>query len=432
MVLSTASPRVRLSLVGGVVLIALSACTETCAAPITLQQAFALAEARNASLRNSQASRASAEGELRDASALFWNNPQLSAEARHRQLQAHNTDSTQRHDGAVGISQTFEVAGQPRARRSAAMATVDATEHAIADKRREIRAEAAERFIRVLSLQVRVGVEQQSRALIDQGREIVRKRVAAGEESRLEGNLAQVEAQRAANQLAQLTEQLADARLGLAATLQWTDPTPPEAVGNLDAARSAYSLTDLLDSAATHPRLQALAAREHAALNRLDLERASRYPDVTIGLGHSDERTIEGRDRITTLSVSVPLPLFRHNAGAIGRAQTELDQIRVERQAAIRESEAAVRGLWQKLQNVRERVERLQTTVVPLLEQNEALSLKSLQAGAIGLSDFLLVRRQVLDARRDLLEAETDLQLTRIALEAVAAWPRELPPIAQP
>jgi cobalt-zinc-cadmium efflux system outer membrane protein len=154
------------------------------------------------------------------------------------------------------------------------------------------------------------------------------------------------------------------------------------------------------------------------------------YPDLTVGLSYGPERNVDITDRVTTLSLALPLPIFRRNAAGIGKARTELDQARIERQAAERDTQATVNALWQRLQSLQQRTERLQRTVLPSLEENQRLSLKALQAGEIGLSQFLLVRRQVLDGRRDLLEARTDLRLVRIALEAAGGWPSELPPLA--
>jgi len=154
------------------------------------------------------------------------------------------------------------------------------------------------------------------------------------------------------------------------------------------------------------------------------------FPDLTVGLSYGPEKNIDTKDRVTTLSFALPLPIFRRNAAGVGKAQAELEQARIERQAAERDTQATVNALWQRLQSLRQRAERLQRTILGSLEENQRLSLKALQAGEIGLSQFLLVRRQVLDGRRDLLEARADLSVVRIALETAAGWPSELPPLA--
>lgn len=399
------------------------------ATPMTLEEAVALAERRNAALAAVRASVAASRGELEDVRAPLWNNPEIVTENRRRSLAQPPGPDVQRYDTGIGLSQRFELGGQQRARRSAAEAGQRATQQSIEDVRREIRGEAAQRFIQVLGLQQRVQMEEQALELLRRAGELTAKRVKVGEDSRLDGNLAAIEAERGANQFAVAKEQLLQARAALAAHLQLDPGAQPEAAGDLDAPALTYTLNDLLAIAARRPRLQLLAAREQAAQSRLDLERGNTYPDLTVGLSYSPEKNIDTRDRIATLSFALPLPLFRRNATGVGRAQTELDQVRIERQAAERDTQAAVSTLWQRVQSLQQRADRLQKAVLPALEENQRLSLKALQAGEIALSQFLLVRRQVLDGRRDLLDARSELRLTCVALENAAGWPTDLPPL---
>lgn len=409
---------------------ALAAPAAMAAGPMTLEEVIALAERRNPALSAARAQASAARGEAEDVRAPLWNNPEVFTESRRRSLGQTAAPDVTRYDAGIGLSQRFELGGQQQARRGAAEAGQRAVEQSIEDVRREVRAEAAQRFFQVLSLQHRVQMEEQALELVRRAAELTGKRVKAGEDSRLDGNLAAIEAERGANQAAQASEQLSQARAALSAHLQLEPGSQPEAAGDLDTVALSYALNDLLTIAARRPKLLLLAAREEAARRRLDLERGNTYPDLTVGLSYSPEKNIDTKDRITTLSFALPLPIFRRNAAGIGKAQTELDQVRIERRAAERDTQASVNALWLRLQSLQQRAERLQKTVLPALEDNQRLSLKALQAGEIGLSQFLLVRRQVLDGRRDLLEARTELRLVRIALEIVAGWPAELPPIA--
>lgn len=109
----------------------------------------------------------------------------------------------------------------------------------------------------------------------------------------------------------------------------------------------------------------------------------------------------------------------------IGAAQTELTQVQIERQAAQRDARASVSALWTRLASLEDRIRRLQESVLPALADNQQLSIKSQQAGQIGLLELIVVSRQSLDARRDLIDALADYQSTRIALELAAGWPQE-------
>ena len=391
-------------------------------APLTLEQAWGQADQANSALRSVQANLAAAQGELTDARALLWNNPQLATEWRKRTIPQTANPIQINHEWMVGLAQTFEIAGQQGKRRSAAEQSFAATQEVIAETRRQLRAEVEQRFVQVLSLQLRIQMEEQTLKLIEGAATAVRKRVAAGEDSRLDGNLAKVEAERAQNQVSLLREQLVRSRAELAALLQLSAGNLPVVDGSLDMPRATYTLEELLAGAANRPLLRAFDYREKAARSRLGLERAAVYPDVTLSLSTAREGTADARENITGLSVSLPLPLFRRNDTRIGRATTELTQVQVEQQAAQRDARAQVLVQWERLQGLKSRVKRLSESVLPSLEENRHLSAEAFRAGEIGLLQLLLVNRQVLDGQRDLLDARTELRLTQVVMEAAAGW----------
>jgi len=394
---------------------------------LTLAEAWRLAEEANPVFKTKQAQVAAAEGARTDAGALLFNNPQISLDRTRRDVPQAGLPIERRSEWSAGLSQTLEIAGQRGYRRDAADAALVALRAEIEGLRRQVRAEVAQQFYRVLALQQRANLENQALVLFENTAALIQKRRAAGEDTKLDSNVAAVEAERARNQLALVREQLLDARSELAAKLQLAPERVPEVSGDLAeyVASPPYALERLLVSLESQPRLAALAAREDSARAKLNLEQASRYPDITVGVNVGREGPGDARERLTTLSVSVPLPLFKRNATGVGQAATELQQAGLERQAATRDARAQVRALWSKLQSLQSRVRRLQDSVLPALDDNLQLSLKSQRAGQISLLELIVINRQALDARRDLIDALTDYQTTRLALEQAAGWSQE-------
>jgi cobalt-zinc-cadmium efflux system outer membrane protein len=163
----------------------------------------------------------------------------------------------------------------------------------------------------------------------------------------------------------------------------------------------------------------------NAAQARLGLARAGRYPDVTVGASVAREGPADARERVTTLAISVPLPLFKRNDAAIGEATSAAAQAEVERNSASRDALAQVHRLWVRLDSQRDRVQRLQQTMNQAATDNQQLAARSRQAGQIGLLEQLIVNRQALDAERDLVDALADFHATRIELENAAGWSQE-------
>lgn len=391
---------------------------------LTLAEAVRLAQQANANVLAKQAQLAAAEGERSQAASPLFNNPEVSLEQSRRRAPGA-PDTTER---TVGLSQQFEIAGQQGHRRAAADATLQAVRAELDAARRQASAEAATRFYAVLAAERRLQLEQRAVDLFERTSQAVGRRRAAGEDTRLDANVAVIEAERARSALAKAREQAVDAATELAATLQLPPSAMPQASGDLATpppGRPAYSLDHLIAGALALPRQTALAARLDAAQARLAVARASRLPGVTLGVSSGREGPPGARERVTTFAVSVPLPLFNRNQAGIGQALTDVTQAEIERSAGVRDAEAQVRRLWQRLQLQVERVQRLQRNVMAASLDNQQLAARSRQAGQIGLLEQLLVNRQALDAERELIDALAEYQATRIELESTAGWPQE-------
>ena len=167
---------------------------------LTLAEAMRLAEIAHPAVRVREAQLAAAEGARREASSLLHNNPELSTDRTRRRV---GGSEGRINEWGLGISQAIETGGQQARRREAAEATLAALRAEIDDARRQARAEAALRFHAVLAAQRRVAFDQRSLDLFESTAQAVARRRAAGEDTRLDANLALIEAERGRNALAQ-------------------------------------------------------------------------------------------------------------------------------------------------------------------------------------------------------------------------------------
>ncbi|MHB1291273.1 MAG: TolC family protein [Sulfuricella sp.] len=94
-------------------------------APLTLEQAWEQAEQANPALRSTQANLAAAEGELTDARAPLWNNPQLATEWRKRTTPHQGV----RPQTGPAVSCRIRQGRQPRARVRAGQRDADDVPH---------------------------------------------------------------------------------------------------------------------------------------------------------------------------------------------------------------------------------------------------------------------------------------------------------------
>jgi cobalt-zinc-cadmium efflux system outer membrane protein len=387
-------------------------------APLTLEQALQIAEQNSPALRTAKAELLALEAQLGEANTLLWNNPELSGGFDRRSF----PDNDSANEWNIGIAQTFELAGQPRHRREAAQRALASARAGYDETYLQLRTDVTQRFTRVVALQQRAEMEQDLLKLLDELSGVVRKRFRAGEDTRLDANLAAVEADRARNQLGQLREQLIEASRELAATLQLPPEQLPRAEGAIPIRPQTYGVEQLLARVAERPLIRSLRHSEDAARSRLSLEHAGAYPDVRLGVTTGREGPGGEREEFVGLSASVPLPLFKRNRAAIGRAAADLTQAQVDREVTERDVRGAVVALWLRLQSLRERAGLLQETTVPRLEENQRLARRSFEVGEIGIAEVLLTTRQLIELRRDAIDVQAELALTVAQIEQAAGW----------
>ena len=389
---------------------------------LNFEEALRRAEEVAPAVGVAQAQLSAGEAQLREANAFLWNNPVAAASATRRRVPQPGLGDAGVTEPALGLSQTFETGGQPAHRRAAAGAAREALALGVPDASRRLRFEVSERFFRVLAAQRRLAIEREGQTIAEEAAALAARRVNAGEDSRLDGNLARIEAERARNQTLASREALARARADLAALLQLPLDALPEAGGDLRPSEGFTPGEELLDALARRPDLLALERGVEAARRRVDLERAARSPDVTLGVTGGREGPYGSRESFAMLSVSVPLPLFRRNDAAIGRAVAELTEAELEQRAVLSAARAELASLLERYSTLEERVQRLSAEVLPALEENLRLSRRARQAGEMAVPQLLIVSRQAIDARRELLEAQAEQRLAASAIEAATAY----------
>jgi cobalt-zinc-cadmium efflux system outer membrane protein len=382
---------------------------------LSLHEAQSLAESNNPSLRLALAQLEVAQAARDEAASLFQANPSLTGELGRRSVEGQNG-----RDWSMGIAQEVEIGGQPRLRREAAAFELDAARASIDEQRRTLAAEVERRFQQLLALQTRRDAEADALRLVEQSAELVRKRHGAGEGTRLETNLAEVETARYRNQVAMLDEQLVQARSAFSQALQLAPGTHAIADGELHLTPLPPTAEALAEGVRERPLLRGLALREQSAARRLALERASRTPNLTLGLSTGQEGVGIVAESITTFSVSLPLPLFKRNQAGIAQAASDLLKAQADLQSTLRNARADVMALLARARSLERRAATLERDVLPRLEENLSLSRKALAAGEVSLPEILLVNRQAMETRLDLHQAILDHELVRIDLQQAA------------
>lgn len=226
------------------------------------------------------------------------------------------------------VSIPLELGGKRSARVDTASAEMRVAAADLAAGRLRVQAEVVAAFHEVYLAQKRLELATQTSASARQSSQSAGARVIAGKISPVEETRAKVAEANLHVEAIQARRELAEARVKLA--LLWGGDAaslPVLAAPDLPLPRAMNdaAITAGLTQAPILQRATADLDWRRAAAR---LERSRRYPDVSFIVGQKREGI--GRERQTILGVSLPLPIFDRNQGAIREADRRIEKSRAE------------------------------------------------------------------------------------------------------
>ena len=370
---------------------------------ITLRQALALALMHNPELAASTWDVRS--GEARIIQAALFPNPEIDVEVENfggsREVENSDgtTDSLKRFDeyeATVLLSQLIEIGGKRSKRKQVATSEHDLLGWDFEAKRLDTITEVANTFIDLLGLQERMVLTDN---LVDLSQDVfntVSERVKAGKVSPVEETRAKVALSTIQIEQERVLRELEATRKRLAAT--WGSNTPgfKRAAGDLEEITALPPYQSLLSRISQNPDIARWDAEIEQREAALSLEKAHRLPDVTIagGVRYLDESD----DQVYVMGMSLPLPFFNRNQGAIGEASNDLKKAQEERTAAEVNAIATLDEVYQTLLSSYNEVTILRDTILPGAESAFNASNEGYLEGKFSYLDVLDVQRSLFDA----------------------------------
>ena len=145
--------------------------------------------------------------------------------------------------------------------------------------------------------------------------------------------------------------------------------------------------------------------------------RSQSRPDYGLGMRYQRE----GGEHVVMGGLTLTLPMFSRGQAsmAVGSARRSrlLADLGATRARVRVELETAIAVYERRTAAARV----LERDALPLLDENEALTVRSFEVGQIGMSDLLLIRRETLDTRLQYLTTLLEAVLARVDVDAAAA-----------
>ena len=306
----------------------------------------------------------------------------------------------------------LELGGQRGARMTAAQRARDVAAAELARTRAEFRSRVTEAYFAVLIAQERSALAANAVALASRGADAVARRATAGKASPVEATRAGVDLAQVQLEAAEATATLERARFALAALLGEGEPPFDRVSGEVADAPSRAPLAELAARLDDSPTLATTRREVERRRALADVERTKALPDVTLSLGSKRDNEL-GRSQ-AVIGVSIPLPLFDRNQGAIREANRRADKAGDELQEARQRLVVELQDASSRLAVAAAALRTLQAVVLPSAQQAHEAASRGFEAGKFGVLD-------VLDAQRSLLQARSRHLDTLAAAHRAAA-----------
>lgn len=319
------------------------------------------------------------------------------------------------------LGQALELGGKRKRRERAAILEADLARQDQAVAGQDLRAEVQTAFFETLAAQERLAQAEALGDLATRGFQAVEERVAAGKVSPIEKLQARVAVSLAQIELRRARVWWETGKSHLAALWGGTASEIDGVVGELAAVAPLRSHAELAERLALSPdwaRGEAQLAQRRAAL---EVAQSLAAPDLTLSGG---VRSVGSADEVTGLvGISLPLPLFDRNQGAIQEAQAEIDRVRAEVRAERVRLRTALATAYQETAAARAEALALAEGLLPDAEAAFEAVREGYRLGKFDLQRLLDAQHTVAVVRTQLLDAQEAYLLARTRLERLTGTP---------
>lgn len=391
---------------------------------LRLQEGLALALANNPRLQSF-----SWEVRARAAQALQagrWPNPTLGAETENLSTGDPLGDVVNAEQ-TVQVSQPIELWGRPGNRQDVAEA-----ERALAGwdyeaARLDVVAQATRAFLGVLAAEERVRLARELVRLSEEVFQTVSRQVEIGEVSPVEKQRARVPLSQARIRLRRAKEARAAARKTLSGQWGRSDTTAFTAVAGTFGAVKPVPPLDSVNAAL--PRNPALARQEdeiQRAKAVLSLEKSDRFPVPSLMAGGQRFGGRSGSDQTALKAgVTLPLPLFDRNQGAVQRARYRLGKAQRQREAARVRLDTTLSKAYRSLVSAQNEARTIAEETLPAARSAFESVRQGYRQGKFDYLEVLDAQRTLFDVRRQQVQALRDYYQARARVERLIATPLE-------
>lgn len=321
-----------------------------------------------------------------------------------------------------GLSHLVELGGDRLRRKQVAALERDLAGWDYETVRLDVLTQTTQAFATVLAAQERLSLSNNLREQAEQFYGTVEARVEAGKVSALEERRAVVVLTTARLDYASAIRELLRARSLLVSMWGSTEePRFNNAQGALDVVEEVPAFEALEAFIERNPDVARW--RDEMALRQADeaLERAAQIPNPILGVGTRRLRDL-GANALTA-GISIPLPLFNRNQGAIREARYRIKEAEEAGRAAEVLAHRLFTDAYQRLSVANAEVTALREEILPAAQESFMATQEGYREGKFDLLTVLDAQRTFFEAMNRYIDALETYHITRAEVERLLGTP---------
>ena len=385
---------------------------------LTLNQAISLALMRNPGLGSFSLEIRAKEAAAYQAS--LYPNPELMVEMENF-AGSGLYSGFQSSEATISMGQMILLAGKRGKKALVANLESNLAAWDYEARRLDVFSIVSKTFITVLAWQERVKLNEELLAVARQFVTVNEQRLSAGRISPAELSRAKVELTNARVAMTQSQRSLELSRIRLAATWNARTAQFEKVEGELKLPGHLPELKDLSENIIHNPELKRWSVEMERRRADQELQEANAIPDLNIGLGF--RRLSDSGDNALVAGLSMPIPIFDANQGAIEAAEIKVNQAQWQSASIKNNLNSELSQLYTSLQALRLEIYALEEEGIPEAEKAYEIINSGYSLGKFQFLDVLSAQRTLFRSRSSLIRSMAEYQVTVTDIERLIGQP---------
>lgn len=319
------------------------------------------------------------------------------------------------------ITQPIEIGGKRKARIELAEKSFNAEAFELDIKRLFIESEIIRRCAPILALQKKIAILDSLASVMEESLNTIKRRQKAGAAMEADALRTEMEIDELLIEKTGFEKQLRVFKIQLAALWGRGGESDTTLACALIPSLKLPKIKEIEKKVSLHPEIMLMKLKQETAVAEMQQLKAEAFPEVAVSGGYV--RNVEDDENAVLAGISISLPFFNRNQGAVLAKKYEAAAIEKDVQALLTERITDSGAILSEIENTREAYRVLTKKLRPKAENVYALLERYYKLGNISILEVLESRRNLLEIKLRSIDLITEHSLLAADLMELTGIP---------